>query len=830
MRFFKNNNSSIIRKLTVKTIKGNKLRNIFAIVAIALTTLLFTSIFTIGIGMKESFEQETMRQAGGSANATFKYLNEEELNKIKVHPLIKDFGYSIMVSMGENKEFLKHHTEIRYATDRQAEMYFSYPTTGKMPQKENELATTTKVLDLLGIPHEIGKSIKIEYSVQGEKRSKEFILSGFIESDKGTNFSMIWVSKPFIDKELANIQLNNKDFSSEDSGYINLDVMFKNSIDIEGNVDKVLKDSGYSNENSAQNYIATGINWAYMSTNSNSEIILPILGVSLLIILTGYLIIYNIFQISVIRDIRSYGLLKTIGTTPRQIKKIIRNQAFLFSVIGIPIGLVLGFIIGNLLMPLIMSMTNFKKAYISFNPIIFIGSALFSLITVYISCKKPGKIAASVSPVEAAKYTEVLMKSGKKIKKSIDGTKVYKMALYNIQRNSKKAIIVIASMSLSLVLLNSVYTFTNSFDMDKYVSKNVVSDFLVGHANYFNVTKQFSNKNDIVSESLIKNIKALDYYKDGGRMYYSLEKDSINYKNEDRHIQLYGADDFPISQIEILEGNIDKEKLKSGNYIFEAIDPDDYGRFHIETTKYDVGQKVSLNFDDGNVKQYEVMAKVGIKHPMTARYYPLEDNGEWYPAMILPSSEFCKMIKEPLTMTYMYNVDKYSLGGAEQFIKNYTNNVESDMSYESKQVYIDAFYGVKNMFLLVGGALSIVIGVIGILNFINAILTSIISREKEFAMLQSIGMTTKQLKNMLEFEGGFYAMATILASIVLGLIVSLGIVSPIAGSIWFCKYKFVMLPLLISMPILLLLGVIIPVIAYKATNKKSIVERLRESE
>lgn len=548
-----------------------------------------------------------------------------------------------------------------------------------------------------------------------------------------------------------------------------------------------------------------------------------------MIILTGYLIIYNIFQISVIKDIRTYGLLKTIGTTPRQIKKIIRNQAFLLSFIGIPIGLVLGFIIGNLLLPSIMNVTNFKKAYVSFNPIIFIGSALFSLITVYISCKKPGKIASSVSPVEATRYNEVSMKSGKKNKKSIDGTKVYKMALYNIQRNRKKTIIVIASMSLSLILLNSVYTFTNSFDMDKYVSKNVVSDFLVSNASYFNVAKEFKNNDDVVSESLIKNIKALDYYKDGGRMYYSLGEESINYKNEERHIQLYGADDFAISQIEILKGNIDKEKLKSGNYIFEAIEPDDNGRFHVERSKYDVGEKVDLNFSDGNVKQYEVIAKVGIKYAMTVRYSWIE-NDEYYPQIILPSSEFCRVIKEPLTMTYMYNVDKDKVKEAEQFIKSYTDNIESNMSYESKQVYIDAFYKFKSMFLLVGGALSIVIGIIGILNFINAILTSIISRQREFAMLQSIGMTTKQLKNMLSFEGGFYAVTTILLSCVLGSIVSLGVISAITRELWFCKYHFAILPLMISAPILLIFGVVIPLIAYKTVNKKSVVERLRESE
>lgn len=828
MKFFKNNNSAVIRRLTIKTMKANKLRNIFAVVAIALTTLLFTSLFTIGIGINESLEKETMRQSGGSAHASFKYLNENQFNKIKVHSLIKDFGYSIMVSMGKNKEFLKHHTEVRYATDKLAEMYFSYPTTGKMPQSENEVVTSTKVLDLLGIPHELGKTIKLDYSVQGEKRSKELVLSGFYESDKASQFSMIWVSKPFIDKELASIDLYNKEFTSEDSGYISLEVMFKNSIGIKENVDKVLKDSGYSGEKGDENYIATGINWAYMSTNSNSEMILPILVVSILIILTGYLIIYNIFQISVIKDIRAYGLLKTIGTTPKQIKKIIRNQAFLLSFIGIPIGLVLGFIIGNLLLPAIMSTSNYKRAYISINPIIFIGSTLFSLITVYISCKKPGKIAASVSPVEATKYTEVSMKSGKKIRKSIDGTKVYKMALYNIQRNMKKTIIVILSMSLSIILLNSVYTYANSFDMDKYVSGFVVSDFLVGHANYFNVTKGFTNKDDVVPEHLIETIKNLDYVKDSGRVYFNRGSKIIYNKNE-RRTQIYGLDVFPMSQLQAIEGTIDLQKLEDGKYILENVETDDYGNYNQESAPYEVGEKVSLKLENGDVNEYEIIAKVQMKNVMSVRNWVGDDNG-METRIILPSTEFCKIIKEPLTMTYMYNVDKERLKEAEQYIKNYTDNIESDMSYESKQVYIEAFNRSQNMVELVGGVLSIVIGVIGILNFINAILTSIISRQREFAMLQSIGMTTKQLKNMLSFEGVFYAVATILVSFALGSIVSLGVVSAIARQMWFCKYNFVILPLVIPAPILLVLGMIIPLIAYRTSNKKSVVERLRESE
>ena len=126
----------------------------------------------------------------------------------------------------------------------------------------------------------------------------------------------------------------------------------------------------------------------------------------MLIVFTGYLVIYNVFQISVANDIRFYGLLKTIGMTGRQLKRIIRLQAVLLSAIGIPAGLLLGFGIGVGLAPAVMAQTSYTTAVIKLHAWVFVGAALFSLVTVFLSCNKPGRIAAKVSPVEAVRYTE----------------------------------------------------------------------------------------------------------------------------------------------------------------------------------------------------------------------------------------------------------------------------------------------------------------------------------------------------------------------------------------------------------------------------------------
>lgn len=123
--------------------------------------------------------------------------------------------------------------------------------------------------------------------------------------------------------------------------------------------------------------------------------------------LSGYLIIYNIFYISVNGDIKFYGLLKTIGTTNKQLKRIVRCQAFLLALIGIPVGLAVGYGISALIVPMVLSITSIEDNIMSISPLIFIGSGIFTLITVWISCIKPCKLVSRISPVEATRYTAV---------------------------------------------------------------------------------------------------------------------------------------------------------------------------------------------------------------------------------------------------------------------------------------------------------------------------------------------------------------------------------------------------------------------------------------
>lgn len=219
----------------------------------------------------------------------------------------------------------------------------------------------------------------------------------------------------------------------------------------------------------------------------------------------------------------------------------------------------------------------------------------------------------------------------------------------------------------------------------------------------------------------------------------------------------------------------------------------------------------------------EVMAKVAVStYTNSCRMF--------YPhSYYLPAEVYKTMTANPGTMMYVCDVEDGFEASMESFLQNYTESVEPTMAYSSRSTSAKQFEGLRGTVLLVGGMLSLIIGMIGVLNFVNSILTSILTRRREFAMLQSVGMTTRQLRKMLVIEGLLYTASAGLMSIVLGAAASALFAGTIARSIWFFTYRFTLLPLALTIPVLLLVGILLPLPVLNAVEKQSIVERLRET-
>ena len=880
-------NGKCIRHLALKSLQASRTRNLIAVAAIALTAVLFTSLFTIALSINEGFQQSNFRQVGGFSHGGFKYLTQEQFEELKGDPLIDQWGVRRFLGMPMDAPFHKSHVEISYSDAAEAHWQYCDPVEGSLPQEgTDQAATDTHVLELLGIEPEIGAKFTISFDVDGNPTTQTFTLSGWWEYDEAIVANHILIPESRVDEILAETGVDPNNSADGMTGAWNMDVMLKNgSRHIEQDLNQILENHGYQNEERGDNYIEIGVNWGYtgarLSDAADPTAIAAIAAVALLIIFTGYLIIYNVFQISVAGDIRFYGLLKTIGTTPRQLRRIIRLQALALSIAGIPIGLVLGWFVGGQLTPVIVERLNGVVALTSQNPLIFVIAALFALFTVLLSCRRPGRMAAKVSLVEAVCYTEAGSKNRAKGRRARK-VSPFTMAWANLGRSKGKTTVTVISLSLAVVLLAVTVNFTGGFDMDKYVSSFTASDFIVADAAKFQTSTVGFNTDMGVPQTAMDQIKAQGGITDSGVVYGQtsqmleyVEEDYFRQLNQyfytpqqldnlirltDRNeegllaanIQLSGMSPFALDHLTVLEGDLSALYEPGSRAIAAVYSEDDYGNADMDSHWAGLGDMVTLRYveeleyydpDTGEIygdyedvpqganfvtrpvkyrdAEYEVAALVTVPSALSYRYYGSDE-------FILNDETFVADTGTDSVMYYAFDTTDDANAAMEEFLTDYAENVNPALDYESKAAYAGEFESMRTMFLLLGGALSFIVGLVGILNFFNAVLTGIIARRREMAVLQSIGMTGKQLRTMLVWEGLLYALGA--AVLALALTVALGPVAfrAVEGLFWFFTYRLTLTPFLLVIPLFALLGAGIPVLTVRLAARHTIVERLRE--
>lgn len=858
-------NQKVVIKVAMRSMKARKWRNVIAVLAIALTSILFTALFTIGSSMLEKQQEANMRQVGGSAHAGYKYLTQEQYDKLKQDPQIKDLSYRILLADAENEELRKLPTEISYYEDLDAKMSFCYPKEGSMPREKYELVTSDLVLDALGIPCQAGQKVTLSFTVKGKPYTQEFTLSGWYEGDTVAMAQVVCVSKEYVN-ELAptpETSAGGMITADEYTGRINADFNFKSSFNIQGQMDDLTSRLGFET-------VSQGVNWAYIGIQLDMEtaaFLIVMLGV---ILLSGYLIIYNIFYINVYNDIHFYGLLKTIGATGRQLKKMVHRQAYVLSLVGIPVGLFFGYFAGVILFPLITENFTFSSTTTgeaSANGWIFLGAAVFSFLTVYISCIRPCRIAARVSAVEAVRFTEGSEK--KNIRKKGKKTKKVTMRAFgraNIGRNRKKTAVVVLSLSISLILLNSVYTVIKGFSLDALLSNLVVSDYMVADATTDNAGIMSSNRETQgVTEDFLRELEEQPGVEEIGNVWMKIiapeftdeeyarleeriwsrkeelfgdmismdpsywEKELVRIEKErDIDGKAYGLDQLPFEKMEVLEGELDWEKFSTGKYVvvnWFGLSPEEGGTEKDWAKFYDVGDKLTLFNQEGEKREYEVLAVA--KLPYSAEF---QSYGVFDLTYFLPSEEFFWYCGESAPMKCLFNVAEDKEQEIKSWLEDYCTSVNPDLDYTSKDTYEKEYDSYIRMFAMIGGGLSFILAVIGILNFINTMVTSILSRRQELAMIEAVGMTGKQLKEMLMWEGGYYALFTILVSILFSALISSTVIRSFGGTMVFFSWKFTLLPIFLCMVPILFVVLLVPVLAYRNMCRLSVVERIRTGE
>ena len=311
-------------------------------------------------------------------------------------------------------------------------------------------------------------------------------------------------------------------------------------------------------------------------------------------------------------------------------------------------------------------------------------------------------------------------------------------------------------------------------------------------------------------------------------------------------------DPFALDHLTVLDGDLSKLSDPDGKYIAAVYSDDDYGNPNMDSHWARLGDTVTIRYveeyeyydvDTGEVYgpwenvpegaayaqravkyrdvDYTVAALVMVPYAFSYRYYGADE-------FVMSSETFIRDTGTDCVMYYAFDTTEEANAAMEAFLQDYTENVNPQFDYESKASYAGEFEGTRSMFLLLGGALSFIVGLVGVLNFFNAILTGITARRRELAVLQSIGMTSRQLRTMLALEGLFYTLGAVLLALAL-IVVTAPFVGPaLNGLIWFFSYHFTIWPIAVVLPLFGALGILIPVLSCRAAQRYSVVERLRQ--
>jgi len=858
-------NTSVIRRTAKDYIFKSRGKSLVIILSVALCTFLFTTLFTVGGSILTMFKESTQRQVGTTAAGAYKYLIQEEYDRLTADKKIKEVSHWICVGEATNKELLKVRTEVHWTDEVSAKKGFCYPEAGNLPQAENEAVFSSLVLSALKInvdPNNyealLGKKVPMQITINDQTIEKEFTICGVFTGDRVSMAQFVLVSKVFQEKyapvPTVSYYDRSTDYNSQICGLINADVDFYSPFRTEHQL------IAAAFRNGLPEMVELGVSNASMAGTMDITAVLLVVFLLITIFLSGYLIINNIYRINVYSDIRSYGLLKTIGMSGRQLTLLVRYQAIFLSLPGIALGILAGSLVGILLVPVVVSIFNISaaaKGDVQINGWILLLSALFSFVTVIVSCRRPARLASKVSPIEAVRYTE----KTRLPKKGWNDTRFtnFSFAGRNLSRDKKKVFWVVLSLSLSLVILNSVYTLLHGFSEDKYIAHSIATDFSVADATLDNPSVKYSNRNLTgISPELLDQVNKLKGVEELGNIY--LESSYQRFTDEDfqkiderllskpffstmttygedvtikdmyeeiraSSVLLYGMDDFVLKNLPVRQGQFDLEKFKTGNYIL--------------VNEYDIrlpsgqapipyflpGENISVTTNDGNTKQYEVMATVQLPYAFRLQIFDTLDM--FY---ILPSQEFNNFCQPRSPMRCLFNVSDEEEESIEAWMENYTTETEPALTYTSRKSFKQEFKSLTGMFMIVGGLLTGILALIGLLNLANTMTTSIISRRLELAMLEAVGMTKRTQINGMCIEGVLYAVLTGIAGIILCSIFSAVLIKPFGAGMWYFEWNFSLLPVAVVFPIMIALTLLLPVIIYKNVMKASVVERLRVAE
>lgn len=837
----KNNNQAVVKRLAKNNLKSNRRRSLSMVLAIMLSSFLLFSVFTVGATYLKMQRQQNIRLNGAEFDAIMYGISEEQKEILEENPTVEHYGV-VMVSgvVAETEADKTPGVGLLYADDTYWKKMMAPArkfVKGHYPVEENEVMVTEDALKKCGFSDKkIGDEITFVYEINEKREVETFRISGIWDGYGDTdNFYM---SKAFCDKQ-------------------KLDAVYYGRCHISFCKKWMSDEAQQAFIDSMKLKKSQRLFYVYEYGNA-TEIFLGLSGIALVTVLSAYLLIYNIMYLSVAGNIRYYGLLQTIGMTGRQIRQLMQKQLLWIGGIGMLAGILIGAGTSFFLIPVVVktfvSGKEMGAVQVTFHPVIVLLTVLLTGCTVWYAGRKPTKIAVGSSPVEALEYRVV--SSVRKKHKTRKGSLIVRMALEQLTRNKKKTMVTMlslaASLSVFLCLITLLHTQSareysyNYMGLDMVLKNDTINNMVLNRA--AEGEEQIQGVHPILNEELLNEIRQTDgveevlptitvptivpwekevtdvwmreFYETWMNIPYEDDIEEYQQHPENFGSSLVGIteEDFRALNAE-MEQPVDEEAFLSGKTCILYR----HGLFGLDEKELR-GKQISCEeyVHPENTRTFEIAGMTDVGDYVSLLGFP--------PTMIVIDDVVKAFTEKPIVFRVgIRYAEEYHKETEDAILSNIEESPnKTDFSWDSKIEQAENVKAAQGHMMEIGFGIVLILGIIGVMNYINTSVGNMQSRQKEISIMESVGMTERQVKKMLVWEGIFYTGGVLFLTLTVGIGITYAIYQTM--NYMGAKFWFPALPFLGATLILFVVCIVVPVWTYQKIEKSgSLVERIRVS-
>lgn len=784
----KNNNSRIIYRVAKSNLLGKKLYSFISALTImlAISFISALALFWAGTKTAESRALDSMQ------HVMFEKVSENTMQEMAEDPgveLLLPYKFLEEQESGGVK-FSLYYMESGHDKIRAFEL-----SKGKGPEKYNEIAVDKKFMKALGQDSHLGTEVHLKVAGETEK----FTVTGYTENDFDLSIFPVYVSREYAKNSAI---MKNIPFTAL---VRLLDAGDMTTAEFENKVYQMGADYGIDRVN-------ININGKFEeSLEKRNANLYGIILTSILILAAGAVVIYSIFYLSVSSRVRQIGQLQTIGMTQKQVKKMIRREGMILSGIAIPAGLIVGGAAAYLLQPDGWSFRNFLIAAV--------GAGIFGMLVVQLSVGKPAALAAKVSPIEAAGSYEGEEKEDGATRRRM--LSPLTLAQLGVRRNRKKWWLTTISLAFGGILLLAGATYLASWDEDQYSRqerfKNAEYEIIYLYDAHNNPRPYGISDLQLgghMGEELAGKLEEIPYVK-------TIEFKEGAYGNIEFQNGGFLAAFTPVTEKDAYfdgraEGDVTYEYLAENDAVLvtnEQLMENLYG------VTFQPGDLVTFHWFDGKEHKGELKIAGTVA----------SEHSDDFEGAFLMADETMKKLWPDMNMTNSIRiaVEDYDKNGdmAEAEIKKVVNQYPDLTLSTLREQKIDDSAQLARLNIQIYGIAAFII-MFSILNLINTLISSIMTRGKELAMLESVGMEQKQIKQMLLWESIFNALPNIVISLIDGSAAGYGIVYWMKTIAGYMEYQFPTAAAVLYAAGMILIPVVVSGVCLKLQNKESLVARI----